>query len=336
MFTNPLPFQKSSTDTRSKVSKYRSCPTQKRPAPGVPRPVYDLRQLDEVMLTWKLPTVLSEVLSITLALDPSRRELDLKRIIKLLTPNLWFESRHVIPPARLPTDADAQLLDLEKWYSEFESASPVVQKYVAEGYRDNAMDIDAPGDPSQEDKANAAAFQLAICYANGFGVPFDPTECLKWCKIAAERGSQKAREALPKVAAAFDIDAKEYVNVSAVDDDSYSMLSSSVTSQRSKEDYVHVDDRLHISLQNYSLEPKSNKSPWTLLRAAECCEYGIMESLLAGGAKPNVSKDGVSPLHFLSSWKVNKAEKLGRRLVEAGTDINALAERGSTVGTWCI
>ncbi|KAI4149292.1 MAG: hypothetical protein LQ341_001349, partial [Variospora aurantia] len=285
--------------------------------------------------------MLSEVMSMTLALDPSRRELDLKRIIKLLSPNFWFESRQVIAPARLPTDVDAQLLDLEKWWSEFESASPVVQKYIASGFRDNAMDIEVCRDPDQVDKASAAAYQLAICYANGFGVPFNPGECLKWCKIAVERGSLKAREALPKIAATFDIGAKDYVNVSSVgEDDAYSMLSSSVASEHSKEDYVHVENQLHIQLQQYRLDSKQTVSPWTLLKAAESCEYGTIESLLAGGAKPNISKDGVSPLHFLSSWAVSKAEKLGRQLVEAGADVNARAERGSTVGgtplTWSV
>ncbi|KAL8962605.1 MAG: hypothetical protein Q9193_001006, partial [Seirophora villosa] len=195
--------------------------------------------------------MLSEVMSITLALDPSRRELDLKRIIKLLSPNFWFESRHVLPPARLPAEIDAQLLDLEKWWSEFESASPVVQRYVAEGFRDNAMDVEVGRDPNQVDRASAAAYQLAMCYANGFGVPFNPSECLKWCKIAAERGSMKAREALPKVAAAFDIAAKDYVHVAVGDDDAYSMLSSSVASENSKEDYVHVENQLHFQLQQY-------------------------------------------------------------------------------------
>ncbi|KAL8655378.1 MAG: hypothetical protein Q9210_000912 [Variospora velana] len=284
--------------------------------------------------------MLSEVMSMTLALDPSRRELDLKRIIKLLSPNFWFESRQVISPARLPLDIDAQLLDLEKWWSEFESASPVVQKYVAEGFRDNAMDVEVCIDPNQVDKANAAAYQLAICYANGFGVPFNPGECLKWCKIAVERGSLKAREALPKIAATFDISAKDYVNVSEGDDDVYSMLSSSVASEHSKEDYVHVEDQLHIQLQQYRLDSKPTISPWTLLKAAESCEYATIESLLAGGAKPNISKDGVSPLHFLSCWAVSKAGKLGRQLVEAGADVNARAERGSTVGgtplTWSV
>ncbi|KAL8727441.1 MAG: hypothetical protein Q9166_006029 [cf. Caloplaca sp. 2 TL-2023] len=275
--------------------------------------------------------MLSEVMSITLALDPSRRELDLGRIIRLLTPNNWYESRHVLPPARLPTDLDTQLLDLEKWYSEFESASPVVQKYVAEGFRDIAEDIDTRGDWTEQEKASAAAFQLAMCYANGFGVSFDPSECLRWCRIAAGRGSQKARDALSKVAAAFDMDAREYVNVSASDDDSYSMLSSSMVSNRSGEG-IPVDEGLNAALRQYSLGGKQRTSSWTLLKAAESCEYGALDSLLLNGAKPSVSKDGVSPLHFLSSWKLDRAELLGRRLLEAGADVNAKAQRGSTVG----
>lgn len=40
----------------------------------------------------------------------------------------------------------------------------------------------------------------------------------------------------------------------------------------------------------------------------------------------------MSPIHFLSSWEVGKAHKLGLRLVEAGADVNAVAKRGTTVG----
>ncbi|KAL8703472.1 MAG: hypothetical protein Q9201_003346 [Fulgogasparrea decipioides] len=276
--------------------------------------------------------MLSEVMSVTLALDPARRELDLGRIIRLLTPNNWYESRHVLPPARLPMDNDAQLLDLEKWYSEFESASPVVQKYVAQGFRETAEDIDDQSSANQEEKACAAAFQLAICYANGFGVPFDPSECLKWCRVAAERGSHKAREALPKIAAAFDIDAKDYVDVAASDDDSYSMLSSSMASDYPKDAQLGDDKGLSNALQSYSLAPKPKSSGWTLLKAAESCEYAVLDSLLSSGAKPNMSQDGVSPLHFLSSWRLDKAEMLGLRLIAAGADVNARAQRGSTVG----
>ncbi|KAL8708240.1 MAG: hypothetical protein Q9220_006817 [cf. Caloplaca sp. 1 TL-2023] len=273
--------------------------------------------------------MLSEVMSLTLTLDPSRRELDLGRIIRLLTPNNWYESRHVLPPARLPVDLDTQLLDLEKWYSEFESASPVVQKYVAEGFRDIAEDTDSRGLANQEENVSAAAYQMAICYANGFGVPFDSSACLRWCRTAARKGCLKARAALPKVAAAFDIDARDYVNV---EDDSYSMLSSSMASNGSKDSYLHVDEGLAKSLQQYSLGTKPPSPTWTLLKAAESCRYDILESLLSSGAKPSLSKDGVSPLHFLSSWNLEHAEKLGRRLVEAGADIDTRAQRGSTVG----
>ncbi|KAL8929712.1 MAG: hypothetical protein Q9172_000269 [Xanthocarpia lactea] len=274
--------------------------------------------------------MLSEVMNITLALDPFRRELDLGRIIRLLTPNNWFESRHVLPPARLPMDLDIQLLDQEKWYSEFESASPVVQKYVAEGFRDIAEDINTGGDWTEQEKAGAAAFQLAMCYANGFGVPFDPTECLRWCKIAARRGSHKAREAFPKVAAAFDMGAEGYVDVLASDDSTWSLLSSSLASDHSREGYV--DEGLYAALQQYSLGDKPGSSSWTILKAAESCEYSVLDFLLANGAKPSVSKDGVSPLHFLSSWKADRAELLGRRLLESGADVNARAQRGATIG----
>ncbi|KAL8673589.1 MAG: hypothetical protein Q9168_001987 [Polycauliona sp. 1 TL-2023] len=275
---------------------------------------------------------LSEVMSLTLALNPARRELDLGRIIRLLTPNNWYESRHVLPPARLPADLDTQLLDLDKWYSEFESASPVVQRYIADGYRDIAEDTQIRGDWTEQDKAGAAAFQLAMCHANGFGVPFDPSECLRWCRIAAGRGSQRARDALPKVAAAFDMDAKDYVNVSAPDDEPDVVVSSSLASDGSKEGYIRVDEGISAVLQRYSLGGKPTTSSWTLLKAAECCEYAVLDSLLTNGAKPGVSKDGVSPLHFLSSWEAAKSEVLGRRMIESGADIDARSQRGATIG----
>ena len=274
--------------------------------------------------------MLGEVVNITLALDPARRELDLGRIIRLLTPNNWYESRHVLPPARLPIDNDAQLLDLERWYSEFESASPIVQKYVAAGFRETANETDGQSNIREEERATAAAFQLAMCYANGFGVPFDLNECLRWCRIAAKGGSQKAREALPKIAETFDVDVSDYVELSPVKDGSYSMLSSSMALDRFH-GHEREDKGLISALQQYTFGSKPEASHWTLLKAAESTEYDVLESLLSSGAKPNVSQDGVSPLHFLSSWRVDRAEKLGRRLLEAGADINARAQRGHTV-----
>ena len=276
--------------------------------------------------------MLSEVMNITLIQDPSRRELDFGRIIRLLTPNNWYESRHVRPPQRLPLDVDAQLLDLEKEFSEFEKASPVVQKHIAEGYRDIAQDLFSKEDMAFDEKAIAAAFQLAMCYANGFGVPFDRSECFKWCRIAAERGSQKALDALPKVAQAFDFESKEFVNVWSTPDDSFSMLSISGASDVSTEDYLRVDDRSRPAAAKLKPDEPGPASSWTLLKAAERSQYEVLDSMLLNGAKSTVSQDGVSPLHFFSSWSLHVAEILGCRMIEAGADINARAQRGSTVG----
>ena len=269
--------------------------------------------------------MLSEVMNVTLIEDPSRRELDLGRIIRLLTPNNWYEGRHKIPPARLPMVVDTQLLDLEKWYSEFETASPVVQSHITLGYRDSAQDL--AGRRNEEVDRSAAAYQLAICYANGFGVPFNPHECLKWLRTAAET-SRQAQEILPKVADAFDDGNEEYVEIWKTDVDTQSEASFSAPSISFKDvDYLDVkDNRLRPQVQ------KPTASSWTLLSAAENCKYDIMESLLSGSAKVSVSEDGVSPIHFLSSWDVSKAEGLGRKLILAGADVNARAIRGPSVG----
>lgn len=63
--------------------------------------------------------MLCEVMNVTLVEGSVRRELDMARIIRLLTPNNWYESRHVLPPERLPMDFEAQWLDIERWYSKF-------------------------------------------------------------------------------------------------------------------------------------------------------------------------------------------------------------------------
>ena len=90
--------------------------------------------------------MLCEVIGMTLVKDPSHRELDMERIIRLLTPNNWYEARHPIPPKRLPIEVDAHLLDLEKWHSEFERVSPVVQTLMALGFQDCAQ---GPSEHSQ-------------------------------------------------------------------------------------------------------------------------------------------------------------------------------------------
>ena len=269
--------------------------------------------------------MLCEVISITLLKDPSRRELDVRRIIRLLTPDNWFQPRHVLPPARLPIDVHTNLLDLEKWHSEFEGISPVVQSFIVQGYRDYALSPQDELQSDHEQKRSAAAYQLAVCCANGFGGKFHPSECIKWLTFAAERGSQHAQDSLPKLLEAFPQASTPFRNPfwAAASDDNNSTLSSSWGS-----DFISSGSKLI----NKDSPSSSTASAMTFLSAAEDYNYFMMEKMLDDGVKPTISGDGVSPLHFLSSWDLTKAEEIGMKLIKAGADVNAIAERGSTVG----
>lgn len=275
--------------------------------------------------------MLCEIIGITLIKDPSRRELDMARIIRLLTPNNWYEARRPVPAKRLPLDIDAHLLDMEKWHSEFERVSPVVQTLMAQGFQDCAQRPSEHSEIDLEEEESAAAYQLAICYANGFGVHFEPGECLKWLQVAADNGSQKAQEALPKVAQAFQARSTSFTDPWAKSDDASSVLSSSWASEfaDATAPTTEVDGIVAQRLTGSTAVPGAT---WTLLNAAERCKYDVLESLLTNSAKPSISEDGVSPIHFLSSWDVSKAEGLGRRLIMAGADVNVRAKRGPTVG----
>ena len=101
-----------------------------------------------------------------------------KRIIRLLSPENWYEARHRILPARLPSDFEADLLDIEKWYSEFSSANPVVQRLIASGYKDYARGLTCEKDTDLEEKRALTAYQLATCYASSFGAPLSQTNVL--------------------------------------------------------------------------------------------------------------------------------------------------------------
>lgn len=275
--------------------------------------------------------MLCEVIGITLIKDPSHRELDMARIIRLLTPNNWYEARHPVPPKRLPLEVDAHLLDMEKWHSEFERVSPVVQTLMALGFQDCAQGPSEHSDIDLEEEESAAAYQLAICYANGFGVYFEPGECLRWLQVAADGGSQKAQEALPKVEQAFQAQSAPFTNPWAKSEDACSVLSSSWASEfaEATTPATEVNGIASLRLTDGTAVPGAT---WTLLNAAERCKYDVLESLLENSAKPSTSEDGVSPLHFISSWDVSKAEGLGRKLIMAGGDINVRAKRGPTVG----
>ena len=275
--------------------------------------------------------MLCEVIGITLMKDPSRRELDMARVIRLLSPKNWYEARHPVPPKRLPLEVDAHLLDMEKWHSEFERVSPVVQTLMALGFQDCAQGPPEHSEVDLEEEESAAAFQLAICYANGFGVHFEPGECVKWLQVAADGGSQKAQEALPKVAQAFRAPSAIFTNPWSKSDDTSSLLSSSWASEFAEvmTPPTEGDGIRSPQLIDSIAVPGAS---WTLLNAAERCRYDILDSLLMNSAKPSTSEDGVSPLHFLSSWDVSKAEGLGRRLIMAGAEVNVRAKRGHTVG----
>ena len=275
--------------------------------------------------------MLCEVVGITLMKDPSRRELDMARIIRLLSPKNWYEARHPVPPKRLPLEVDAHLLDMEKWHSEFERVSPVVQSLMALGFQDYAQGPSEHSEVDLEEEESAAAYQLAICYANGFGVHFEPGECLKWLQVAADGGSQKAQEALPKVVQAFRSPSTNFTNPWAKSDDASSLLSSSWASEFADVATPATEggDIGSLRLTDSIAVPGGT---WTLLNAAERCKYDVLESLLMNSASPSTSEDGVSPIHFLSSWDVSKAEGLGRRLIMAGVDVNVRAKRGPTVG----
>ena len=277
--------------------------------------------------------MLCEVIEITLAKDPRRRELDMARIIRLLTPNNWYETRHPIGPQRISMDFDVQLLDIEKHYSELKMASPVVHAKIAQGFRDYAQGAVGDFGKDQETKKSAAAYQLAICYANGFGVPFQPSECLRWLEFAADRGSQKAQEALPKIFKAFESQPDDFINIPGPD-----TLSRTVRLLSIESSTWHGDEGSPLP---GGLEPLALRSShentefdtsWTLLKASSCCRYDILDYLLSKSTKSSTSYDGISPIHFFSSWKLSRAESIGRQLVEAGADINANATRGMSIG----
>lgn len=58
-----------------------------------------------------------------------------------------------------------------------------------------------------------------------------------------------------------------------------------------------------------------------------------MELLLSNSIPGNAATaEGVTTLHFLSAWDKDIATELGRKLVKAGANINAIARKGISVG----
>ncbi|KAH0563161.1 hypothetical protein GP486_002269 [Trichoglossum hirsutum] len=261
------------------------------------------------------------VVKITLNKDPTRRELDMGRVIRFLNPDSWYNQRHPVAPTRLSMGLDTQLLDIEKYYSEFQTTSAAVKSRVAKGFLAFAEEL--IGKNVKNERDSAAAFQLAICYAIGFGVSPQPSECLKWLGIAARGGSQRAQEALPLVAEAFGAHGEGDVGISATE---------ITDSNEEKRPPLDLEAEPSSNEGRISIGGKGADDNWSVLHAAETCSYNIMELLLSDGIKPDMSEEGVTALHFLFSWDVDRAEKLGRDLIRAGVDVNAKAKRGASIG----
>ena len=139
------------------------------------------------------------------------------------------------------------------------------------------------------------SYQLAICYANGFGVHFEPDECLRWLTLAADGGSQKAHEALQKIHQAFNADPKASLESELRVDDASSMLSSSWVSDLSEEDaLIHIAGKHGQNPNRTKQEEPDAYYVSTLLNAAEHCNYYVLDKLLSDCAKPTMSEDGVS------------------------------------------
>ena len=272
--------------------------------------------------------MLCDVIRATLHDDAKQRELNLSRIIRLLSEDGWYEERHPISPSRMAADVHIDMVDIEKWYSEFESASPVVQTAILTGFDEYALSSAGVVQSRDEiEKKSAAAYQLAICCANGFAGKFQPDQCIKWLTFAAQQGSQKAQKALNSFNEAFP-DSRPTFGASFRDpfsgaEDDISNLSSSWGSE------FPIQSPPEQSCVQTSATPEGQLS-W--LAAAQSGDYLSLNRLLETNTKLSISSDGVTSLHFLSSWNIEKAEDLGRRLIRAGADVNAVAERGSTVG----
>lgn len=266
---------------------------------------------------------LCELISVTLVKDSSRRELDIRRLIRLLSQDNWYEPREPVPPARIPQKIAANVLDLEKWYHEFARITPVVHSLIARGFLESIHGFDDEDAQTAEEHKMSASYQLAYCYANGIGVDFDQRLCLRWLAFAANSGSGKAREAHCKLAEAFGLPPVPFTDPFSLNHEpaniSFSIESASTSDGRG----------VASSAPQIAVTPQPGR---TFLEAAERCQYAVLVDLLKKHGKPSSSDDGVTPLHFASSWEVAEAEKLIPQLISAGANVNAVAKRGATIG----
>lgn len=276
--------------------------------------------------------MLCEVVSVTLVKEPRQRELDVTRLIRLLSKDQWYEARHPVAPARIPVSIDSQFLDMEKWYHEFARISPVVHSLIVSGFLSTVHSPSSADEDTLTESRLYASYQLAVCYANGTGVSFSPKDCLKWLEFAANNGSEQARKAHSKIAESFALPPLVLTYPSADSPDSSNPNSPfepiSLTEASRETSASHINKGMNVNGDD--LEP--GKLQDHLLEAAEGCQYTTMSALISAGVKPGISQDGVTPLHFSSSWDISEAIKLIPQFTKAGSDINAAAKRGPTLG----
>lgn len=276
--------------------------------------------------------MLCEVVEATLAREPAHRELDVTRLIRLLSKNQWYEARHPVAPARIPLDIDAHFLDLEKWWHEFARVSPVVHSLIVTGLLESIHESPDEHFHIIEDHKVSASYQLALCYANGIGVSFSPKSCMEWLSFAANNGSVKASQVQNKIAEALEITPTNFSNPWT---SSHETIGIDTPFESISGDDAQSDVGMEVrSGGSQSASSVSDKEPSgiSFLGAAEGRRYSELNSLLSAGIKPPISEDGVSPLHFASSWDITQAKDLIPQLIKAGADIDAIARRGPTVG----
>ena len=113
--------------------------------------------------------------------------------------------------------------------------------------------------------------------------------------FAADEGSQKAHEALPKILQAFNADPKASLESELRIDEASSMLSSSGASDLNEEDaLVHIAGEHNRNSDRSKYEAPEAYYVSTLLNAAENCNHEVLDKLLSDSAKSTTSEDGVS------------------------------------------
>ena len=207
-----------------------------------------------------------------------------------------------------------------------------MKEYIARSFHDYAKGL--AGDRIQN---AGAAYQLAVCYAIGFGVPFEPVESIKWLEIAAMGGSQPAREALPRFIEVFRNDLRNHV-IPPLEESSGSLSFTKPTSGNASEPTIEVGahvDVLKIEFRDgkFFTNGRLSDGKLLLLKAAEACQYTAIELLLSNGVSGNAAThEGVTALHFLSAWDMDKAPDIGHKLIQAGGNINTVARKGASAG----